>query len=44
VITTKVNMMVPKRGVPQYIDVTSALNESSIGKSIMLNIFNGEDE
>ena len=38
VITTKVNMMTPKLGQSEYIDVTSAMTEQTIGKSITLNI------
>jgi len=37
-ITTKVNMMVPRVGQAQYIDVTAAMNEQSLGKDISLNI------
>ncbi len=37
-ITTKVNMMVPKTGRAEYVDVAAALNENSSGKEISLNI------
>lgn len=37
-ITTKVNMLVPKTGKAEYIYVTAALNETTIGKEITLNI------
>jgi Fe-S-cluster-containing dehydrogenase component len=37
-ITTKVNMMTPKHGRAEYIDVTAAMSERAIGKSISLNI------
>ncbi len=37
-ITTKVNMMIPKSGRSEYIDVTAAMSERSVGKSISLNI------
>ena len=37
-ITTKVNMMTPKVGQAEYIDVTAAMNESAIGKEITLNV------
>jgi Fe-S-cluster-containing dehydrogenase component len=38
VITTKVNMMTPKVGQAEYIDVTVAMNEGAIGKEITLNV------
>jgi Fe-S-cluster-containing dehydrogenase component len=38
VITTKVNMMTPKAGQSEYIDVTAAMNEGAIGKEITLNV------
>jgi Fe-S-cluster-containing dehydrogenase component len=38
VITTKVNMMTPKAGQAEYIDVTAAMNEGAIGKEITLNV------
>ncbi len=38
VITTKVNMMTPKVGQAEYIDMTAAMNESAIGKEITLNV------
>lgn len=37
-ITTKVNMMLPKIGRAEYIDVTSAMEERGIGKTLSLNI------
>jgi Fe-S-cluster-containing dehydrogenase component len=37
-ITTKVNMMVPRIGQTEYIDVTSAMDEETMGKNIMLNV------
>jgi Fe-S-cluster-containing dehydrogenase component len=38
-ITTKVNVMVPKESQAEYVDVTSAMNEETSGKSIFLNMF-----
>ena len=38
IITTRVNMMAPRAGRAEYVDVTAAMNEQTIGKSIMLNI------
>lgn len=38
VITTKVNMMLPRAGKAEYVDVTDALNETSAGKQMSLNI------
>jgi Fe-S-cluster-containing dehydrogenase component len=37
-ITTKVNMMLPRGATAEYVDVTSAMDERSIGKSISLNV------
>jgi Fe-S-cluster-containing dehydrogenase component len=37
-ITTKVNMMLPKSGKAEYLDVTSAMSEESLGKTISLNV------
>lgn len=37
-ITTKVNMMLPKTAHTNYIDVTAAMDEAAIGKNIMLNV------
>ena len=37
-ITTKVNVMVPRAGRAEYIDVTAALSERAIGKEISLNV------
>jgi Fe-S-cluster-containing dehydrogenase component len=49
VITTKVNMMLPKHGRAEYVDVTAAMSEQTIGKNITLNIlmdgmYVGEDK
>lgn len=38
IITTKANMMLPKVGRAEYIDVTAAMNEQSTGKNISFNI------
>ena len=38
IVTTKVNVMVPKAARAEYLDVTSAMNERSIGRSISLNV------
>jgi Fe-S-cluster-containing dehydrogenase component len=38
VITTKVSMMIPRQGQAEYIDVTSAMGEQTIGKDITLNL------
>ena len=43
-ITTKVNMMTPKVGQIEYVDVTAAMDEQAIGKSIFLNILSVEEE
>jgi Fe-S-cluster-containing dehydrogenase component len=37
-ITTKVNLMTPKVARTEYVDVTAAMNELSIGKEITFNI------
>jgi len=37
-ITTRVNMMTPRSGRSEYIDVTAAMNEHSSGKQISLNV------
>jgi len=37
-ITTKVNMMKPRSGRTEYIDVTAAMDEQAIGKNITLTI------
>jgi Fe-S-cluster-containing dehydrogenase component len=37
-ITTKVNMMLPKTGKAEYIDVTRAMDGSGFGKTMSLNI------
>ena len=38
VITTKANMLLPKVGRAEYIDVTAAMNEQTTGKNMTLNI------
>jgi len=48
VITTRVSMMAPRSSQSEYIDVTSAMSEQTIGKNISLNVlmdalFTGED-
>src|ERR1700694_3623592 len=40
-ITTKVNMMLPKSGKAEYVDVTAAMSERGGGKTISLNILDG---
>jgi Fe-S-cluster-containing dehydrogenase component len=40
-ITTKVNMMLPKSGKAEYVDVTAAMSERGSGKTISLNILDG---
>lgn len=40
-ITTKVNMMLPKSGKAEYVDVTAAMSERGTGKNISLNILDG---
>ena len=40
-ITTKVNMMLPKSGKAEYVDVTQAMGEGALGKTISLNILDG---
>jgi len=37
VITTKVNMMTPKTGRSEYIDVAASMKDGAIGKEITLN-------
>jgi Fe-S-cluster-containing dehydrogenase component len=37
-ITTKVNMMLPRSATTEYVDVTSAMSERSVGKRISLNV------
>jgi Fe-S-cluster-containing dehydrogenase component len=37
-IKTKVNMMRPRVGQAEYVDVTAAMNEQAIGKNILLNV------
>jgi Fe-S-cluster-containing dehydrogenase component len=41
VITTKVNMMAPRAGRAEYVDVSAAMGEQAIGKKITLNILDG---
>ncbi len=41
-IGTKVNMMVPRAGTVQLVDVTSAMHEAPAGRSIELNLLNAE--
>jgi Fe-S-cluster-containing dehydrogenase component len=43
-ITTKVNMMTPKVGQAEYVDVTAAMDEQAIGESIFLNILSVVEE
>jgi len=48
-ITTKVNMMLPRVGQAEYIDVTSAMSEQTSGKNISLNVlmdslYTGEED
>ncbi len=40
VITTKVQMMTPRRAIPEYIDVTAAMHESPAGK-VALDVLSG---
>ena len=40
-ITTKVNMMLPKSGKAEYVDVTAAMTERGSGKTISLNVLDG---
>ena len=44
VITTKVKMMAPKVARAEYVDVTAAMEEQDIGKSIFLNILSVVEE
>src|SRR5262244_1720453 len=44
VITTKVNMMAPKVARAEYVDVTAAMGEQAVGKSILLNILSVVEE
>lgn len=37
-ISTKVNVMLPRESQAEYLDVTSAMNEQTSGKSILLNM------
>src|SRR5690606_30769424 len=37
-ITTKVNMMMPRHGQPEYLDVTSAMSEDTVGKTLSLDV------
>ncbi len=38
VISTKVNMMLPRQQQAQYLDVTAAMHEETSGKTILLNM------
>jgi len=38
IIKTKVNMMAPRTGQAEYVDVTAAMGEQTIDKKITLNI------
>ena len=38
IVTTKVNVMVPRAARAEYLDVTSAMSERSIGRSLSLNV------
>ena len=40
-ITTKVHMMLPKTNKAEYVDVTQAMGERALGKTISLNILDG---
>jgi len=40
-ITTKVNIMLPRAVKAEYVDVTEAMSERRIGKTISLNILEG---
>jgi Fe-S-cluster-containing dehydrogenase component len=42
-ISTKVNMMVPKASAVQRVDVTSAMHDAPVGRSIALNVLNFEE-
>jgi Fe-S-cluster-containing dehydrogenase component len=37
-ITTKVNVMMPRTGRAEYVDVLSAMNERAVGKNVTLNV------
>jgi Fe-S-cluster-containing dehydrogenase component len=41
VIATKVNMMLPRVGQSEYVDVTAAMNEKTSGKNLRLNVLSG---
>jgi Fe-S-cluster-containing dehydrogenase component len=41
-ITTKVNVMVPRAGAADHVDVTSAMHEPPVGRSISLNLLTVE--
>ena len=48
-VTTKVQMLTPRDGRPEYVDVVSAMSEESAGKKISLDMmlgamYTGEDE
>jgi Fe-S-cluster-containing dehydrogenase component len=38
-ISTKVHVMVPSETQAEYLDVTSAMSETTSGKSVLLNMF-----
>jgi Fe-S-cluster-containing dehydrogenase component len=40
VVSTKVSMMMPRESNAEYLDVVSAMNEGTSGKSILLNMLN----
>ena len=40
-VTTKVNMMLPRAGKAEYIDVTTTMSEGGTGKTMSLNILDG---
>jgi Fe-S-cluster-containing dehydrogenase component len=41
IIATKVNMMLPRVGQSEYIDVTAAMDEKVSGKNLRLNVLSG---
>jgi hypothetical protein len=42
-ISTKVNMMVPKASTIERVDVTSAMHEPPVGRSIALNVLSVDE-
>jgi Fe-S-cluster-containing dehydrogenase component len=42
IIATKVNMMLPRVGQSEYIDVTAAMDEKVSGKNLRLNVLSGD--